>query len=130
MSKARNIGVIPDDEQKDGVSAAAEAAEVNAENVPDDEVSAGAAENVGGGTAENPPVLVYIGPSIFRTELISGRAFITHGKKMDDIIPDTLKKYPLARMMFATPEELPAIRAKIHDPGTAVGNAYKKLSGN
>lgn len=127
MSKARNFGVNSDTEQKDGISGAADTVEAIAP-----EISDGEHEEVSAVTqSENPipPVLVYIGPSIFRTQLISGRAFITHGKKLDEIIPDELHNYPLARMMFVTPDELPALRTKIHDPGTALGNAYKTLSG-
>lgn len=129
MSKTRTFGVTSDNEQKDGVSIAAETAGVNngmADNpdVPDNPVCP---ENPGTAETAVPPVLVYIGPSIFRSELISGRAFITHGKKLDEIIPDELHKYPLARVMFVTPDELSAARARIHDPGTALGNAYREL---
>ncbi len=133
MPKVRNFGVSSDTEQKDGISGAADTAGVSAgadmtasgnPACEHEEVSA-----VTQSGSSVPPVLVYIGPSIFRTQLISGRAFITHGKKLDEIIPDELHNYPLARMMFVTPEELSAVRAKIHDPGTALGNAYKTLSG-
>ncbi|CCY18319.1 unknown [Eubacterium sp. CAG:786] len=140
MSKTRNFGVTSDIEQKDGVSVAAETAGVDGMadtvGVPDNPDNPVCPENPGAAekaeTAETavPTVLVYIGPSVFRTELISGRAFITHGKKLDEIIPDELHKYPLARMMFVTPDELSAARARIHDPGTALGNAYKTLSEN
>lgn len=133
MSKARNFGVNSDTEQKDGISGASDAVEVGAEaETTASEIPAGENEEVSAAKQSEfsvPPVLVYIGPSIFRTQLISGRAFITHGKKLDEIIPDELHNYPLARMMFVTPEELSAVRAKIHDPGTALGNAYKNLSG-
>lgn len=133
MSKARNFGVNSDTEQKDGISGASDAVEVGAETeMSASEIPAGENEEVSAVKQSEfsvPPVLVYIGPSIFRTQLISGRAFITHGKKLDEIIPDELHNYPLARMMFVTPDELPALRAKIHDPGTALGNAYKTLSG-
>lgn len=127
MSKTRNFGVSSDTEQKDGISGAADTAgDIPAAAAPaaDDEQG-----TVVPAESPAPPVLVYIGPSIFRTQLISGRAFITHGKKLDEIIPDELHNYPLARMMFVTPEELSAMRARIHDPGTALGNAYKTLSG-
>ena len=127
MPKVRNFGVSSDTEQKDGISGAADTA-----GAITPEISDGEHEEVSAVTQSEssvPPVLVYIGPSIFRTQLISGRAFITHGKKLDEIIPDELHNYPLARMMFVTPEELSAVRAKIHDPGTALGNAYKTLSG-
>lgn len=133
MSKARNFGVNSDIEQKDEISDAADTTEVSnkaemtASGIPAGEHEEVSAVKQSGSSV--PPVLVYIGPSIFRTQLISGRAFITHGKKLDDIIPDELHDYPLARMMFVTPEELSAVRAKIHDPGTALGNAYKTLSG-
>lgn len=126
MSKTRNFGV-DENEQKDGIAGAetpAEVVGVTTAESPEKETAAAQAESAA------PPVLVYIGPSIFHTALISGRAFITHGKKMDDIIPEELRKYPLARMMFAAPSELAEIQKKIHDPGTAVGNAYKRLSGN
>lgn len=127
MSKARNFGVSSDTEQKDGISGAADTAEAITPEISDGEHEEVSAVTQPGSSV--PPVLVYIGPSIFRTQLISGRAFITHGKKLDEIIPDELHNYPLARMMFVTPEELSAVRAKIHDPGTALGNAYKTLSG-
>lgn len=127
MSKARNFGVSSDTEQKDGISGAADTAEAITPEISDGEHEEVSAVTQSGSSV--PPVLVYIGPSIFRTQLISGRAFITHGKKLDEIIPDELHNYPLARMMFVTPEELSAVRAKIHDPGTALGNAYKTLSG-
>lgn len=78
---------------------------------------------------EYPAVLVYIGPTIFRTSLISGRVFITHGSPIDDILTDELRKYPLARQMFVTPGEAAEALKKIHDTGTALGNAYKQLSG-
>lgn len=127
MSKARNFGVSSDTEQKDGISGAADTAEAITPEISDGEHEEVSAVTQSGSSV--PPVLVYIGPSIFRTQLISGRAFITHGKKLDEIIPDELHNYPLARMMFVTPEELSAVREKIHDPGTALGNAYKTLSG-
>lgn len=127
MSKTRNFGVVPENEQKDGIAGAETPAEVigvTAAESPEKETAAAQAESA------VPPVLVYFGPSIFHTALISGRAFITHGKTMDEIIPDELRKYPLALMMFAAPSELAEMQKKIHDPGTAVGHAYKLLSGN
>lgn len=127
MPKVRNFGVSSDTEQKDGISGAADTAEAITPEISDGEHEEVSAVTQSGSSV--PPVLVYIGPSIFRTQLISGRAFITHGKKLDEIIPDELHNYPLARMMFVTTEELSAVRAKIHDPGTALGNAYKTLSG-
>ena len=126
MSKTRNFGVVSENEQKDGIAGAENPAEVSgaiAAQSPEKETAAQAESAV-------PPVLVYFGPSIFHTALISGRAFITHGKTMDEIIPDKLRKYPLALMMFAAPSELAEMQKKIHDPGTAVGHAYKLLSGN
>lgn len=126
MPKTRNFGVVSENEQKDGIAGAENTAEVDGASAGETPESAGAAQT----ETTVPPVLVYIGPSIFRTELINGRAFITHGKTMDEIIPDELRNYPLARMMFVTPAELSAAKARIHDPGTAMGNAYKRLSGN
>lgn len=137
MSKIRNIGVTSDSEQKSSVYAAAAESAAETEAAADISGAADMADAAAGAyegaaaekpKAADPPVLIYIGPSVFRTELISGRVFITHGKKLDEIIPDELRNFPLARMMFVTPDELSAARAKIHDPGTALGNAYKNLS--
>ena len=79
--------------------------------------------------SEEPDRLVYIGPTIFRTELISGRVFITDGRKINDLVGDDLRNYPLARTLFVTPEEAAAAMSRLHDPGTAIGNAYRSLSG-
>ena len=147
MSKIRNIGVTSDSEQNSSVYAAEAASETEVTAADESAAETEAAADISGAAdmadaaagayegaaaekpkAADPPVLIYIGPSVFRTELISGRVFITHGKKLDEIIPDELRNFPLARMMFVTPDELSAARAKIHDPGTALGNAYKNLS--
>ena len=78
---------------------------------------------------EYPEKLVYIGPTVFRTYLVSGRVFITGGRSIDELLTEDLSKYPLARTLFVKPEEAAAAMSKISDPGTAIGNAYRKLSG-
>lgn len=103
------------------------ASAVSEEAVPSAEQNYKAVESA---AKENPAMLVYIGPTIFRTALISGRVFITHGTPIDDILTDELREYPLARRMFVPPEEAAEAMKKIHDTGTALGNAYKRLSGN
>lgn len=76
-----------------------------------------------------PEKLVYIGPTVFRTYLVSGRVFITGGRSIDELLTEDLRNYPLARTLFVKPEEAAAAMSKISDPGTAIGNAYRKLSG-
>lgn len=76
-----------------------------------------------------PEKLVYIGPTVFRTYLVSGRVFITGGRSIDELLTEDLRNYPLARTLFVKPEEAAAAMSKIFDPGTAIGNAYRKLSG-
>lgn len=71
--------------------------------------------------------LVYIGPSIFRTELISGRVFICGDKTIDEVLPDELNRYPLARDMFVTPEEAAKTRAKLNDPKSYLYKEYTEL---
>lgn len=71
--------------------------------------------------------LVYIGPSIMRTELISGRVFICGDKTIDEVLREELTKYPLAREMFVTPEEAARTRAKINDPKSYLHMACMKL---
>ena len=76
-----------------------------------------------------PEKLVYIGPTVFRTYLVSGRVFITGGRSIDELLTEDLRNYPLARTLFVKPEAAAAATSKISDPGTAIGNAYRKLSG-
>lgn len=76
-----------------------------------------------------PEKLVYIGPTVFRTYLVSGRVFITGGRSIDELLTEDIRNYPLARTLFVKPEEAAAAMSKISDPGTAIGNAYRKLSG-
>ncbi len=129
MSKSRNIEVSAEstaytlsEETTDTY-----VSEVSEEAVPSVEQTSEAGVSDAKG---NPAMLVYIGPTIFRTALISGRVFITHGTPIDDILTDELREYPLARRMFVPPEEAAEAMKKIHDTGTALGNAYKRLSGN
>lgn len=88
-----------------------------------------AAADVAAEKDEYPEKLVYIGPTVFRTYLVSGRVFITGGRNIDELLTEDLRNYPLARTLFVKPEEAAAAMSKIADPGTAIGNAYRKLSG-
>lgn len=88
-----------------------------------------AAADVAAEKTEYPEKLVYIGPTVFRTYLVSGRVFITGGRSIDELLTEDLRNYPLARTLFVKPEEAAAAMSKIADPGTAIGNAYRKLSG-
>lgn len=71
--------------------------------------------------------LVYIGPTILRTELISGRVFICDDKTIDEVLPEELNRYPLARDMFVTPEEAAKTRAKLTDPKSYLYKEYIEL---
>lgn len=88
-----------------------------------------AAADVAAEKAAYPEKLVYIGPTVFRTYLVSGRVFITGGRSIDELLTEDLRNYPLARTLFVKPEEAAAAMSKISDSGTAIGNAYRKLSG-
>lgn len=129
MSKSRNIEVSADSTADTLSEETADnyVSTFSEETVPPAEQNYEAAESA---AKENPAMLVYIGPTIFRTALISGRVFITHGTPIDDILTEELRTYPLARQMLVPPEEAAEAMKKIHDTGTALGNAYKRLSGN
>lgn len=71
--------------------------------------------------------LVYIGPTIMRTELISGRVFICGERTINEVLREELTKYPLAREMFVTPEEAARARAKLNDPKSYLHMACMKL---
>ena len=131
MSKNRNYPLNVSNEESAG-NEVPEYAE-NAENIeasPTEDISdnSGKAENPVA-AAKNPAALVYIGPTIFRTRLVSGRVFITGGKPIDEILSDDLLAYPLARQMFVPPAQTAEAMEKIHNTGTALGNAYKRLLG-
>lgn len=82
-------------------------------------------------TVKNPRqlrgTLVYIGPTILHTELISGRVFICGNKTIDEVLSEELNRYPLARDMFVTPEEAAKTRAKLTDPKSYLYKEYTEL---
>lgn len=72
--------------------------------------------------------LVYIGPTVMRTQLIAGRVFICGEKSLDDVIPEELHNYPMARNMFVTPAEAAKARAKLNDDKSFLHKEYVDLA--
>lgn len=72
--------------------------------------------------------LVYIGPTVIRTQLIAGRVFICGEKSIDDVIPEELHNYPMARNMFVTPAEVAKVRAKLNDERSFLHKEYMDLA--
>lgn len=73
--------------------------------------------------------LVYIGPTIPKTGLVSGRVFVCGAKSIDEALADDLREYPIARDMFVTPQEAAEARRKINGGKTALSEKYRRLSG-
>lgn len=73
--------------------------------------------------------LVYIGPTIPKTGLVSGRVFVCGAKSIDEALADDLREHPIARDMFVTPQEAAEARRKINGGKTALSEKYRRLSG-
>ncbi len=81
---------------------------------------------------ETPPVtvkttdttVVYIGPSIGRTELVNGRVFMK-GTALDDKFGDIFIKVPSARKLFIPAAQLGAAQEKLRKGGNALNAAYQ-----
>lgn len=73
--------------------------------------------------------LVYIGPTIPKTGLVSGRVFVCGAKSIDEVLADDLREYPIAKDMFVTPQEAAEVRRKINGGKTALSEKYRQLSG-
>lgn len=81
---------------------------------------------------ETPPVtvkttdttVVYIGPSIGRTELVNGRVFMK-GTALDDKFGDIFTRVPSARKLFIPVAQLGAAQEKLRKGGNALYAAYQ-----
>lgn len=68
--------------------------------------------------------VVYIGPSIGRTELVNGRIFMK-GTALDDKFGDIFIKVPSARKLFIPVAQLGAAQERLRKGGNALNAAYQ-----
>lgn len=70
---------------------------------------------------------VYIGPTIFRTDFVSGRVFRTHEKPLCEYYPNEFNKFPELHRLVVPLAELGRAKAKLLSGGNTISEAYKAL---
>lgn len=79
-------------------------------------------------SAKSEPLkYAYIGPTVVRTELIEGRVFVCDGVTLEERLAGTFEKFPEAKKLFVSPENVAEATTKIRSGGNSLSAAYKHL---
>ncbi len=133
---SEDISAENDTENVENTLGEVENANENTAEISDSAVSREISENNTDNTAEKSgnvvsqtciQTVVYIGPTIFRTDFVSSRVFRTHDKPLSEYYPDEYSKYPELSKLIVPLTQLGRAKSKLLSGGNSISAAYKSL---